>query len=188
MQQRSQRKRRNPKQSSHQRPRKSPPPSQASSQKRSTQPRKPNAPRKHPDKEHAPQPARKPHLLQPWPISQAADILPPLVLVSPASLPTRRALLRVRKQVAQDLLRHLPSHIHFIPTPPPRLPALKPLSHVLGLRSIRTLLDTAFSLTSSKSVTSAGEHRVWEALEAARTQHRQKTAAYISKWGDVSGR
>lgn len=55
----------------------------------------------------------------------------------------------------------------------------KPLSHRLGMRSIRTLLNEPFSLSSAETIVSAGEKRVWEALETARTQHRQKTAAYI---------
>ncbi len=55
----------------------------------------------------------------------------------------------------------------------------KPLSHKLGMRSIRTLLNKPFNLNSAEAVTKAGEKRVWEALEAARTQHRQKTATYI---------
>ncbi|EXJ61990.1 hypothetical protein A1O7_02422 [Cladophialophora yegresii CBS 114405] len=55
----------------------------------------------------------------------------------------------------------------------------KPLSHKLGMRSIRTLLNEPFSLNSAEAITSVGQKRVWEALEAARTQHRQKTATYI---------
>jgi hypothetical protein len=55
----------------------------------------------------------------------------------------------------------------------------KPLSHKLGMRSIRTLLNEPFSLTSAEKIASAGEKRVWEGLEQARTQHRQKTASYI---------
>ncbi|OCT50022.1 hypothetical protein CLCR_07283 [Cladophialophora carrionii] len=55
----------------------------------------------------------------------------------------------------------------------------KPLSHKLGMRSIRTLLNEPFGLNSAEAITSAGRERVWEALEAARTQHRQKTATYI---------
>lgn len=56
----------------------------------------------------------------------------------------------------------------------------KPLSHKLGMRSIRTLLNPPFSLDSTRAVLEAGEARVWEALEVARTQHRQKTAGYMS--------
>lgn len=55
----------------------------------------------------------------------------------------------------------------------------KPLSHVLGMRSIRTLLNEPYSLSTPEKILDGGEKRVWEALEAARTQHRQKTASYI---------
>ena len=69
----------------------------------------------------------------------------------------------------------------------------KPLSHRLGLRTVRTLLNNPFGLGTAGSIVAAGEHRVWEAMEAARTQHRQKTAAFLhqmactvrdEKWGD----
>jgi hypothetical protein len=55
----------------------------------------------------------------------------------------------------------------------------KPLSHKLGLRSTRTLLNAPFSLNTAEKIVKEGEKRVWEALEEAKTQHRQKTAAYI---------
>jgi hypothetical protein len=55
----------------------------------------------------------------------------------------------------------------------------KPLSHMLGMRSTRTLLNPPFSFNSAKAIAEAGEKRVWEALEVARTQHRQKTASYV---------
>lgn len=60
----------------------------------------------------------------------------------------------------------------------------KPLSHVLGMRSIRTLLNEPFSFSTAEAVKEAGEHKVWEALEQAKTQHRQKTAAYIAETGN----
>lgn len=59
----------------------------------------------------------------------------------------------------------------------------KPLSHVLGMRSIRTLLNDPFNFSTPEAVKTAGEKKVWEALETARTQHRQKTAAYITEMG-----
>ena len=59
----------------------------------------------------------------------------------------------------------------------------KPLSHTLGMRSTRTLLNPPFSLNTPKVIAEAGEKRVWEALEAARTQHRQKTASYVFQMG-----
>jgi len=55
----------------------------------------------------------------------------------------------------------------------------KPLSHVLGMRSIRTLLNEPFNFSTPDDIVQAGEKRVWEALEVARTQHRQKTATYM---------
>lgn len=55
----------------------------------------------------------------------------------------------------------------------------KPLSHVLGMRSIRTLLNEPHSFSTPEAIIEAGEKRVWEALEDARTQHRQTTASYI---------
>ena len=61
----------------------------------------------------------------------------------------------------------------------------KPLSHRLGMRTIRTLFNEPFSLHSADEIVKAGEHRVWEAMEAARTQHRQKTASYIYQIGEM---
>ncbi|KIY02368.1 uncharacterized protein Z520_02506 [Fonsecaea multimorphosa CBS 102226] len=61
----------------------------------------------------------------------------------------------------------------------------KPLSHTLGMRSIRTLLNPPFNLTTPERIVSAGQKRVWEALEAARTQHRQKTASYIFRTAEL---
>lgn len=59
----------------------------------------------------------------------------------------------------------------------------KPLSHVLGMRSTRTLLNDPYSFKTPEKVQEAGEQKVWQALEDARTQHRQKTAAYIYQMG-----
>ena len=47
------------------------------------------------------------------------------------------------------------------------------------MRSTRTLLNAPFGFISPQKIVEAGEKRVWEALEDARTQHRQKTAAYV---------
>ncbi|KIW10031.1 hypothetical protein PV08_11807 [Exophiala spinifera] len=55
----------------------------------------------------------------------------------------------------------------------------KPLSHALGMRSIRTLLNEPYNFSTAESIVDAGEDRVWQALEDARTQHRQKTARYL---------
>lgn len=56
----------------------------------------------------------------------------------------------------------------------------KPLSHTLGMRSTRTLLNGPYSFSTPGAMKAAGEHKIWQALEDARTQHRQKTAAYLA--------
>ncbi|KAK5095337.1 hypothetical protein LTS08_008237 [Lithohypha guttulata] len=55
----------------------------------------------------------------------------------------------------------------------------KPLSHTLGMRSARTLLNDPYSFGTPGKMRAAGEKKIWDALEEARTQHRQKTASYL---------
>lgn len=57
----------------------------------------------------------------------------------------------------------------------------KPLSHTLGMRSTRTLLNEPYSFSTPGAMKAAGEHKIWQALEDARTQHRQKTAANLAE-------
>lgn len=52
----------------------------------------------------------------------------------------------------------------------------RPISHALGLRSIRTLFNDPYGYTTPKKIREAGYDGVRKALDAARTQHRQKTA------------
>ncbi|MCJ1455958.1 hypothetical protein MMC28_006315 [Mycoblastus sanguinarius] len=52
----------------------------------------------------------------------------------------------------------------------------RPIGHTLGLRSIRTLFNAPYNFTSPRAILAAGKEGVREALEVARTQHRQKTA------------
>ena len=59
----------------------------------------------------------------------------------------------------------------------------KPLSHTLGMRSVRTLLNDPYSFTTPSKLKSAGQDKIWHALEEARTQHRQKTASYLHDMG-----
>ncbi len=61
----------------------------------------------------------------------------------------------------------------------------KPLSHKLGMRSTRTLLNEPYSFSTPGAIVKAGEKRVWQSLEDARTQHRQKTASYIYDMGQA---
>jgi len=55
----------------------------------------------------------------------------------------------------------------------------RPISHMLGLRTIRTVLNEPYNFTSAKAVKDAGEQKIHEAIWEARTQHKQKTADEI---------
>lgn len=52
----------------------------------------------------------------------------------------------------------------------------RPISHRLGLRSIRTIFNPPYELTTPKKIREAGNEGCRKALDEARTQHRQKTA------------
>lgn len=52
----------------------------------------------------------------------------------------------------------------------------RPISHALGLRSIRTLFNEPYVFATPEKIRSAGFDGVRKALDEARTQHRQKTA------------
>ncbi|MCJ1306403.1 hypothetical protein MMC25_000045 [Agyrium rufum] len=68
----------------------------------------------------------------------------------------------------------------------------RPISHALGVRSIRTLLNPPYEYTTPKKIRAAGAEGRRKALDEARTQHRQKTAdelgiladAVVEKLGD----
>lgn len=55
----------------------------------------------------------------------------------------------------------------------------RPISHALGQRAIRTLLNPPYALTTPGKVAEAGEERLLEALWEARTQHKEKTAEQV---------
>ncbi|KAJ4352032.1 uncharacterized protein N0V89_007378 [Didymosphaeria variabile] len=59
----------------------------------------------------------------------------------------------------------------------------KPLSHTLGMRSTRTLLNEPYGFSTPGKLHHAGEENIWHALEEARTQHRQKTAVFLAELG-----
>ena len=61
----------------------------------------------------------------------------------------------------------------------------RPIGHVLGLRSIRTLLNGPYNLMSPKMIRDLGVDGVHQALDQARTQHRQKTAQEIVLLADA---
>ena len=51
----------------------------------------------------------------------------------------------------------------------------RPISHRLGLRSIRTILNPPYEFTSAKAIKEAGTEKRHQALWDAKTQHKQKT-------------
>lgn len=61
----------------------------------------------------------------------------------------------------------------------------RPISHMLGLRTIRTILNDPYNFTSAKAVKDAGSERVQQAIYDARTQHKDKTAQEIGLIADV---
>ncbi|KAL6715915.1 hypothetical protein ACLMJK_006876 [Lecanora helva] len=52
----------------------------------------------------------------------------------------------------------------------------RPIGHMLGVRSIRTIFNAPYELTTPKKIRELGKEGCREALDNARTQHRQKTA------------
>ena len=62
----------------------------------------------------------------------------------------------------------------------------RPISHTLGLRSIRTLFNAPYELTTPKKIREAGNEGCREALDKARTQHRQKTAEELVLLADAT--
>ncbi|KAF2030558.1 hypothetical protein EK21DRAFT_100421 [Setomelanomma holmii] len=52
----------------------------------------------------------------------------------------------------------------------------RPISRRLGLRTIRTILNTPYSFRDPVAIKTVGHERIREALDVARTQHNDKTA------------
>ncbi|KAI7087147.1 hypothetical protein KC356_g4381 [Hortaea werneckii] len=61
----------------------------------------------------------------------------------------------------------------------------RPISHRLGLRTIRTILNPPYNFTSAKAVQDAGNEKHIQAVWDARTQHKEKTAGEIGMIADV---
>lgn len=61
----------------------------------------------------------------------------------------------------------------------------RPISHRLGLRSIRTVLNAPYNFTSARAVQQAGEESRHQAMWDARTQHKGKTADQLGMLADV---
>nr|OQO26348.1 hypothetical protein B0A51_06435 [Rachicladosporium sp. CCFEE 5018] len=61
----------------------------------------------------------------------------------------------------------------------------RPISHRLGMRAIRTVLNGPYSFNSAKATQTAGAEKQHQALWDARTQHKDKTAKQIGGLADV---
>ena len=61
----------------------------------------------------------------------------------------------------------------------------RPIGHMLGLRSIRTILNPPYEFTTPKKIREAGNEGCRKALDEARTQHRQKTAEELLLLADA---
>jgi len=61
----------------------------------------------------------------------------------------------------------------------------RPISHRLGLRTIRTILNAPYNFSTPKSIADAGKEKVRQAMEDAHTQHKDKTAEQITLIADV---
>lgn len=61
----------------------------------------------------------------------------------------------------------------------------RPISHRLGLRTIRTVLNAPYKFCNPVAIKTAGSKKVREALEAAHTQHKDKTAEEIELLADA---
>ena len=61
----------------------------------------------------------------------------------------------------------------------------RPIGHMLGLRSIRTIFNPPYQLTTPKKIREAGNEGCRKVLDGARTQHRQKTAEELVLLADA---
>ena len=61
----------------------------------------------------------------------------------------------------------------------------RPIGHMLGVRSIRTIFNPPYELVTPKKIREAGTEGCRQALDKARTQHRQKTAEELVLLADA---
>ena len=61
----------------------------------------------------------------------------------------------------------------------------RPISHALGVRSIRTIFNDPYNFTTPKALQEAGFDRRLQALWDARTQHKDKTATQLGQVADT---
>lgn len=61
----------------------------------------------------------------------------------------------------------------------------RPISHRLGLRTIRTVLNDPYNFTSARALKDAGDEKRLQSVYDARTQHKDKTAAQMGIIADA---
>ena len=61
----------------------------------------------------------------------------------------------------------------------------RPIGHMLGVRSIRTIFNPPYEFVTPKKIREAGSEGCRQALDKARTQHRQKTAEELVLLADA---
>ena len=60
----------------------------------------------------------------------------------------------------------------------------RPISHMLGLRTIRTIFNAPYELTTAKKMAEAGNEKLHKVMWDARTQHKGKTADQLHYLAD----
>ncbi|KAF7191294.1 hypothetical protein HII31_07317 [Pseudocercospora fuligena] len=61
----------------------------------------------------------------------------------------------------------------------------RPISHRLGQRTIRTILNDPYNFNTAKAIKDAGTDKTHKAMWDARTQHKEKTASQLSAVADL---
>ncbi len=61
----------------------------------------------------------------------------------------------------------------------------RPISHRLGVRTIRTIFNEPYNFSTPRAIRDAGEEKRHQALWDARTQHKDKTARELGGLADV---
>lgn len=61
----------------------------------------------------------------------------------------------------------------------------RPISHALGVRTIRTIFNDPYNFTTPKAIQDAGDEKRHQALWDARTQHKDKTAQQLGQMADL---
>ncbi|MCJ1409545.1 hypothetical protein MMC19_003626 [Ptychographa xylographoides] len=110
-------------------------------------------------------------------------------LLSPSSLPYCRPKDEIKALESLENPSDLKTYSSVLFTPFEELASAvilsRPISHALGVRSIRTLFNAPYNFTTPKALKQAGSEGRRKALDEARTQHRQKTAEELGGLADA---